>query len=424
MDVFEKIELSLDDNDPRIQDVRMMKKIVDGIDTEAGKKYATSMLLNDKRYRLDDPTTFKYQDYYNDIKDAWSLKYQNDFKAPDVIKAEEKRDGENLFNWNSDRHWTKLGTKELERKATDAGYTNVKPYINKLGEIQTQKDTDDVLKEKGYNIYGSIFTPRVFEALSRREDPTAKDYALDMGENAMYMVNPVGRSAKALIQGSKYAKNLGLVNDVINAAANPIAMEFADAMAYDDTNNDRSNPSVIDMLWGTGINAGMNKVANVNRLKNKFVYPVEESNAQKSAKALAPEQVKQNTANKNMLDIAEDELRRQQIRDNLKTVQDKRDLINVLKEDLKTGQKPNEDNTTFKQRIMSDVKAMQLLGDLATNKAGDVASDNPEVSKWIIRKGLRGVPAVGEVVNAAADAYYGVDENEKDKIKQLLGTMR
>ena len=403
-----------------VENIQLMKKNISNINTTAGRKYALSVLLNDPRFGFDKDV------YYNNSKhqDAWSIKNQNDFKAPDVIKAEEKLDKENLFNWDSNRHWTKLGTKELERKATNAGYTDVKPYINKLGEIQTQKDTDNALKEKGYNIYGSIFTPRVFEAYSRREDPTAKDYALDMGENTMYMVNPVGRSAKSLIQGSKYAKNLGLVNDLINVAANPVAMEFADAIAYDDPNNDRSNPSVIDMLWGAGINAGMNKVANPSRLKNKFVYPVEESNAQNAAKALAPEQIEQNTAHQNMLDITKDELRRQHIRDNFATVQEKRDLIDVLKEDLKNGQKPNEDNTTFKQRIKSDVKAIQLLGDLASNKAGDVASDNPEVSKWIIRKGLRGVPAVGQAINEAADVYYGVDENEKNKILELLGSQR
>ena len=118
MNVFDKIKLSMDLEDPRRQNVELMEKFIERIPTEAGKKYALSKLLNDPKYGLTDPTTFKNQDYINDIEDAWSLKHQEDYTPPDVETTIEKRNkeqAENFWNWDSDEHWTKKGTNELKR---------------------------------------------------------------------------------------------------------------------------------------------------------------------------------------------------------------------------------------------------------------------------------------------------------------------
>ena len=49
LNVFDKIKLSMDLDDPRRQNVELMEKVVNKIPTEAGRKYALSKLLNDKK---------------------------------------------------------------------------------------------------------------------------------------------------------------------------------------------------------------------------------------------------------------------------------------------------------------------------------------------------------------------------------------
>ena len=145
MNVFDKIKLSMDLDDPRRQSVELMEQVVNKIPTEAGRKYALSKLLNDPKYGMTDPSTFKYQDYAKDLEDAWSVKHQEDYKAPDVVKAEEKRDKETFFDWDSPNHWSKKSTKDLERRAHDAGYADKGAYLKAVGDAQVQIDREKLL---------------------------------------------------------------------------------------------------------------------------------------------------------------------------------------------------------------------------------------------------------------------------------------
>jgi len=95
----------------------------------------------------------------------------------------------------------------------------------------------------------SLFGRRQQEAIARGEDPSLKDYAGDIGEQALYFA-PYGAIAKGLSAGSKVGKVLTLGSNAIA----PLATESYDAVAYDDS-NPRGDFSVQDVASGTALNA-------------------------------------------------------------------------------------------------------------------------------------------------------------------------
>lgn len=106
----------------------------------------------------------------------------------------------------------------------------------------------------------SIFGRRQQEAIARGEDPSAKDYIGDIGENALYAV-PWGRAIGAtgkLGAAAQFA--------VANSTA-PVASETYDAAVYDNE-NPRGQFSIGDV--GTGIATNMTAPYVLNRLTGKF----------------------------------------------------------------------------------------------------------------------------------------------------------
>lgn len=95
----------------------------------------------------------------------------------------------------------------------------------------------------------SLFGRRQQEAIARGEDPSLKDYAGDIGEQAIYFA-PYGAIAKGIGAGSKVVRLLTLGS---NAVA-PLATESYDAVAYDDS-NPRGDLSVQDVASGAVFNA-------------------------------------------------------------------------------------------------------------------------------------------------------------------------
>lgn len=100
-----------------------------------------------------------------------------------------------------------------------------------------------------HNIGGSlmrIFTPRVQESISMGKDPTWKDYAGDMGENALQMIPFTGASTMA--------GKIGL--GILGAVSAPLLGEVYDANVYDaDENPDRSYFNPNDVVQGAAVNA-------------------------------------------------------------------------------------------------------------------------------------------------------------------------
>ena len=128
----------------------------------------------------------------------------------------------------------------------------------------------DSPKAFGSNLAGAVtglVFPRSVEAVEEGRDVTGKDVGLDVAENLMYTLNPVsagaglglralGRFAPRAAEkvgsvGSKIAKtgvrNLN-VGTGLNAFANPLLFEVADAVAYDE--GPRANFSTTDVIAG------------------------------------------------------------------------------------------------------------------------------------------------------------------------------
>lgn len=428
MDIFDKIESSLDENDPRIKNVRLMKQVVNKIPTEAGRKYALSKLLNDSKYDLTDPSTFKYQDYANDIKDAWSLKHQDDYKAPDVVKAEENRDKEEFFDYDSPNHWSKKSTKDLERRAINAGYADRGSYMKAVGDAQVQKDREKLLDDvPGY--IARFAYPRYTEAVMRGDDVKPKDIALDLAEQVLYTVNPGGRIAQATKLGEKSGV-LGKIAAVgADIASNPSILEGLDALAYDDPNNARSNFNLADVAIGAGINAGMNKVVDSNKAK-KWIG---ELKAPKKVEKKVETEVSQKTRNAISAEKAKATRERNKVVDNLlESIDKNEDLTSHIQRLRELQLIKNKDNPTteFRDRTIKDYvpevkNAFRYeTVPLVSNKAGDLISENPKMTKSLVSRVVR-IPGLN-LAGPLIDAYYESkeDKSEKDKLNKMLDSLK
>lgn len=155
-----------------------------------------------------------------------------------------------------------------------------KELLKDLADAKTAKDRNlaahggrwrDVLDADKYNSFFdnpiasniggaalSVFGPRQQEAIASGEDPTAKDYIGDIGEQLAYMA-PVGRiagpAAKIAAKISPVAsKAASAIASIGSNAIVPTASEIYDTVVYDDVNNPRSEFSIVDDLFGTGVN--------------------------------------------------------------------------------------------------------------------------------------------------------------------------
>lgn len=406
-----------------------LRAVLKNIPTEKGKKYALSKFLNDYDFKLED-----YKTVDKDIdEDYWSLKHQDDYTPPDVEKTLEKankENAENFWNWESDKHWSKRGIDELKRQADRAGYgDNLPGYLDKVREVQTDRDRHRESEKYGYNVWGSLFAPRTVEAVQRGEDPELKTIGLDAAENALYLINPMGRAVRAGLQGAKAGSKLYKLGNhiatVADIASNPLVMELADAAAYGEQDNtERKDFKGSDVLLGTGINAGMNKfVPMLLRNKDKFLGPVNKSKAQLEAEKAAEATLEMPKSKLNTIkEYTLDELRRQRIRDTYPTVENKREAVKYIESELAKGPKPGETQTTFKERIKSDMTSLGLIGDYASNKTGDIISEDPKLSRRLIIGAARGIPVMPQIVGDLVSDYYKLkDKNvEQDKINQAI----
>lgn len=428
MDIFDKIELSLDESDPRIKNVRLMKQVVNKIPTEAGRKYALSKLLNDPKYGMTDPSTFKYQEYAKDLEDAWSVRHQDDYKAPDVVKAEEKRDKESFFDWDSQNHWSKKSTKDIERRARDAGYADKAAYLKAVADAQVQKDREKLLDDiPGY--IARIAFPRSTEAVMRGDDIQAKDIGLDLGEQVLYTVNPGGRIAQATKLGEK-AGALGKIAAVgADVASNPIMLEAADDIAYDDPNNARSKFNLADVAIGTGINAGMNRVVDSRIAKNligELVAPkpvpkqFQTEVSQKARKAVAAEKAK---ATRDSKGVVNEMLRANKNGEDITPyLQKLQDLQLIQNKPNPTKEFRDRTNKDYVPEVKNAIRYETVP--LVSNKAGDLISEDPKLTKSLVSRVAR-IPGLN-LAGPLIDAYYESKEaeSEKDKLNKMLERLK
>lgn len=404
--------------------ITTLKSVIKNIPTTAGRKYALSKLLNDSKYGFDKDLYTKDSKY----ADAWSLKYQDDYKAPDVVKAEEKRDKEEFFDYDSPNHWSKKSTKDLERRARDAGYSDIGSYMKAVGDAQVQKDREKLLDDvPGY--IARFAYPRATEAVMRGDDIQPKDIGLDLTEQVLYTVNPGGRIAQATKLGEK-AGVLGKIGAVAaDIASNPVILETADDIAYDDPNNARSKFNLADVAIGAGINAGMNKVVDSKIAKNligELVAPkpvpkqFQTEVSQKARKAVAAEKAK---ATRDTKTVVSDML------DAIGKGDDISQYVAKLKELKMISDKPNPTNE-FRDRTIKDYipevkNAIRYeTVPLVSNKAGDLISEDPKMTRSLVSRVVRtpGLNLAGPLI----DAYYESKEaeTEKDKLNKMLDSLK
>ena len=428
MNLFDKIKRSMDMDDPRRQSVELMEQVVNKIPTEAGRKYALSKLLNDPKYGITDPSTLKNQKYINDIQDAWSVKHQEDYKAPDVVKAEEKRDKESFFDWNSPNHWSKKSTKDLERRARDAGYADRGTYLKAVGDAQVQKDREKLFDDVP-GFITRVAYPRVTEAIMRGEDWKAKDLGLDLTEQVLYTVNPGGRIAQATKLSEK-AGALGKIGAVAaDIASNPLILETADDIAYDDPNNARSKFNGADVAIGAGINAGMNKVVD-SKIAKKLIG---ELKAPEPVPKQIETEVSKKIRNAAKAEKAQATRERNKVVDNLLESIDKNEDLTSHIQRLRELQLINNKETP--KSVMRDRTIKDFVPEvknafkyesvpLVSNKAGDLISEDPKMTRGLISRVVRspGLNLAGPLV----DAYYASKdkESEKDKLNKMLDSLK
>ena len=398
-DLLDKIEISMDENDPRIKTLDLMRQVIKNIPTEKGQKYALSKFLNDPQYGFSDTENFRYKDELGDAKDLWSVKHQEDYTPPDIEKAEEKRDADEFWNWDSNKHWTKRGTEELKRRAKDAGYADYSAYLKDVGDIQTRRDREKIYDEEAMPGTKLLY-PRMTEKVLQGKDIEGKDIGLDLGEQALYAVNPAERLLGA---GAGTLAKWGA------AAANPLAMETADAIAYRGKGTDRANFSLVDVLVGAGINRGMDKVTN-GMLKNLS----RDTKNYIDSKAYARDRQSLDKL-KLMADEAEKSGNVE-----LSNILNKKTLDKIT-EIVEKGKPKEKIKDSFTNKYIRQLAMKDLANDASSfvsNKTGDLVSEDPKRTKRMLRSavgpgGFVAMPLINDVV----DAYYGSEEKNKERKK-------
>lgn len=443
--LFSELSNRMEDNisDPAelrkaYQNLNAMKGVIQGIDTKRGRQYALSRLLNDPKYGFDSEL-YKRE---NPHLDAWSLKYQEDFKPIDVLREESKLDNEEFFKEESPKHWSKRSPSELKERAIHYGYTDLPAYLEQVRKDQTDINREknfEELAHKGFWNGGKMLPmpatllkaayPRVSEAALRGEDWKGKDLGLDLTEQVLYTVNPGGRIAQATKLADK-AGALGKIGAVAaDIASNPAILEGLDALAYDDPNNARSEAKLGDIAIGAGINAGMNKVVD-SRIAKKLIGELKAP--QKVEKKIETE-VSQKARNAITAEKAKATRERNKVVDNLlESIDKNEDLTSHIQRLRELQLIKNKENPkievrdrTFKDYVPEVKNAIRYeTVPLVSNKAGDLISEDPKMTRSLVSRVFRapGLSVAGPLV----DAYYESkkSESEKNKLNKMLDNLK
>ena len=447
MDIFEQLELSLDENDPRMKNIAAMKALVKNIPSEAGRRYAISKILNDSKYGFTN-----LEEFPNVDKDYWSPKYQQNYTPPDVEKQKE----EEFWEWDNKtgkagkNSWMNMSKEELARRAEAEGFGDVESYKQKLYEIQNYKNREKLLDDEFGKVgaFGvKMLYPRQTEALLRGEDFGGKEVALDLAEQGLYSLVPAERLLGLVSKGGKAAQLLtkagkngtreaNWAGSLLGNATNPFLMEVADAAAYgDESNSDRKDFNIGDVGMGTATNMVMGSL--VKQLYGgrpfrpeggtKFTTgiptkgQVETKASMEAGKTQTKmyERAKQNYLNK-----------LEQIREREKLGLDVPEKLESEADRFYARMQQSKPVRNYRDIKPSDVvkwNAKNLIPDAVSygsNRAGDYLTEDPRTGKRIVRR-LAGAGSrlVGPMINDVVDAYYDTKagKTERDKVEELLG---
>lgn len=380
----------------------------------------------------------------------WTPSSDADIKATNVSQIDAKGYNKDFFNWESDRHWTKLSPTEIKETAD---YMKMSPHdlLNEVRDEQTKRDREDLFSfsKDPYAWYSSLMWPRVSEAIMRGEDPQGKDWALDAGENLLYTVNPAGKGANIGVQallrtgakaGAKAAaregqervakavlpKAVSLLGQAGEVAFNPLTMELADAAAYgDDENTDRKDFSKNDVIGGAAINGLMTKAAPA--MLSKFnKEPTVRTTQTESAKTM--ERLKQAAPKNSQEDRALKKLiKEEELLEKLKKMspEERKKFLETMKErsklqsDLTKASKETRELTPGEVAVEEFTPNKSWILDYSSNKTGDLLGEDPRFQNRALRRfgGKEIAPYLIDFVKPQRSA----DDDEREKLYDLLG---
>ena len=127
-----------------------------------------------------------------------------------------------------------------------------------------------------------------------------------------------------------------------------------------------------------------------------------------------------------MKDIVQDELRRQDIRDAFASAEDKRELLQDIREQISKNKVVEPRKTKFSERLLGDLDKWAGL-DYVSNKAGDVISEDPKLTRQLLTKSVRSyLPMAGQFVSDLARDYYNRKEKnvEQEKINRDINALK
>lgn len=247
-------------------DADALEAALKNISDANGRKYLLSKVLNSN----DALASLGSTKSFNKVKDFWNVSNQENYTPPDISKAKE----EGFFDENSPYHWQKRSTSELKQIAKDKGYESLGGMMKDVQVEQTKRNREEPFKGvKGTAL--ELLYPRATEAIKRGETPDVNDWMGDGIEQFLYALNPIGKGLAGEWRASELGSKISgkVVPRFIQNAANPAALEILDATMYQDRDIPRAQMKVGDMLFGTGVNYGMGRMASkfaTDNIKNKY----------------------------------------------------------------------------------------------------------------------------------------------------------
>jgi hypothetical protein len=315
-----------------------------------------------------------------------------------------------------------LNVDQIEYAARMNGM-NYRDFVNQMYKQKLEQDRENIAHEGIGGALLSLFGKRQQEAIARGEDPSWKDYAGDIGEQALYMV-PWGR---AIGGASKLAK----LGQVASNAVAPVATEAYDSMVYDE-NNPRGEFNAGDVAMGTttnlvaplGLNAGLNKIGRATgnkAAKETFrelgVGPSREEIAKEFSKKYTPQSYAQGAATRASHGH---QLSEGQLEAFAKSRPEDKVNYNSLKKKLANGDKtitkedaqmilanPELKNYYFvgKAKPELELKAEEAIKNWGTNTFGDKMYSDNKTS----------LPLVGNKLNKLLEEEKELKKSRKDE---------
>lgn len=309
LDGFRKFRESVDKFD--VKNPLVSAKIIDQIDNSG----IESPVLNVLKKHIKDMSDKDTREFIFNNREFLKHTFKDDVleNIPDLHTQVNKSPDYGVQDTNFDKMFEDLGQEDVLDNFYDMDWRDIatiakqkgitfKELMLQMQDAKISKDRDDIAHGRwnntsvptdkkgiswanaGNELGGSLmtaFTPRRQEAIARGEDPSLKDTALDITENALYALpmGSVGRGVKLVGAGTKVGSKVGskvgnsligkgvkslggtsvgkvakAVSPLTNNFVVPTITEAMDSYAYDNEDDPRADFSIVDPLIGGAVN--------------------------------------------------------------------------------------------------------------------------------------------------------------------------